>query len=557
VTLVRKIALLALPAAALAAAGACTSSSVPSGSGGAPAVRTAPPDPTLPQPTPTPVPMSRTNPNVVEETETYYIERLPKAEYVKVDERHIKHPIMAGLVEIYREDESYYYVYNKKFVAELDAKPARSGVSAGPGRPATSEPAADAPPAEDFEDITPAPVAGRLRLQRVAKTGLPDGGLWRANFTLADANGDGKLDIVSPPARIGPEPILHIWLGDGKGGFERWKLTFVSEEGGPADAGVDYGGVAAGDIDGDGKLDVVTASHGGGLLSFFGDGRGTFRVVRRGLPSRDFSAQAIALLDADGDGRLDIAASRDSAEQKEGAQVDMRQVRLYLWKGKDGWVFQPEALTGGFYSNSLLAWDHDKDGREDLLTGSHYTGALTLVWKNDGGAFSRVSFPGIEIYAYHFATAPGTFGAARNPAFADNYYMYDPAPVPPRKATGITVYEKKAEGWVRHRVWRKKDGGSSQYALAFGDVDGDGLDDIVFPDSDLDRLRVFFQEKDGSFREMAASEEPTLASPGQCVRLGDVNGDGRVDIVLSRTVTSVEPDLVGGWDVFLNSPANR
>jgi hypothetical protein len=392
-------------------------------------------------------------------------------------------------------------------------------------------------------------------LERLANPGLPAEGMWRASFVLADMNGDGKLDVVAPPARIGPEPVPHVFLGDGKGRFQRWKLTFVNEDGKPDAGSVDYGAVAAGDIDGDGKMDIVSASHGNGLASFFGDGKGGFRVVRRGLPAADFSSQSIVLLDADGDGRLDIAAGRDVVEAKDNEPIDTKQVRVYLFRGNEGWKFAPEALDGGFYSNSLHAWDSDGDGRSDLLTGSHYAGALSLLWKNARGRFLPVSFPAIEIYAYHFATAPGTFGASRRPAFADSFYIYDPAPVPPRKATGITIYENTSTGWVRHRVWRKKDGGTQQYALAFGDLDGDGLDDIVFPDSDRNRLRVMFQSADGGFTELAETQEPELDSVGQCVRLGDLDGDGRLDVVLARTVVSFRPDDRGGFEVYLNRPA--
>ena len=49
--------------------------------------------------------MARTDPNVVEETDTYVITRQPKAEYIKVDDRHIKHPIMGSPVEFFKEDD--------------------------------------------------------------------------------------------------------------------------------------------------------------------------------------------------------------------------------------------------------------------------------------------------------------------------------------------------------------------------------------------------------------------------------------------------------------------
>jgi len=120
------------------------------------------------------------------------------------------------------------------------------------------------------------------------------------------------------------------------------------------------------------------------------------------------------------------------------------------------------------------------------------------------------------------------------------------------RAAGITLYAFRDGSWTRHRVWRKKESKTLQYALAMGDLDGDGLDDIVFPDSDDRRLKIFFQQADGSFVEAAEKDEPALDSPGQCARLVDLDKDGRLDIVLSKTVSSARPDDHGGWDVYLN-----
>lgn len=509
-----------------------------------------------PTPTPPPGAVARVNPYVIEETDTYTIQRYPKDQYLRVDDRHIRHPLVGVKIEFFREDEKYYYVSSPKRVAEEQALRRQAGLEPtkrpAPRRPGDST--LPGPPLSEFTDLLPPRVAGRVRLEKI-NSGLPDQGLWRASFEVADVNEDGILDVVSPPSRIGGKPFLHVWTGDGKGTFASWPLTFTEAGKEKASSGLSYGGVAVGDVDGDGHADVATASHGGGLAVFLGDGKGGFRVVRTGLPGREYSAQAVILLDANRDGRLDMVASRDGIESPDKSPdksgVDKQQVRVYINQGARGWQFH-DGLTGGFFSNSLYAWDHDGDGLKDVLTGSHYNGALTLVWKNAGnGGFTPVSFPGIEIYAYHFATAPGTFGKARTAAFADAYYMSTSEPEVAR-AAGITIYSVADGAWTRHRVWRKKSAKTLQYALAFGDLDGDGLDDLVFPDSEERRLKIFFQQPDGSFVEAAESEEPALDSPGQCVRLADIDGNGRLDVVLAKTVSSVKPSDRGGWDVYLN-----
>lgn len=521
--------------------------------GAAAAIQCASPRPTPaagPPPTPSPMPLSRTNPDILEEDDVHVVQRFPKSEYIRIDDRHFKHPLIAKPVEYFKEDDKYFYVYYYKRNAESEAiERAQRGLhTPTPTPPMRETPTPAGPALSEFEDLSPAREPGRIHLQEVSGTGLPSNGLWRASFVLADMNGDGIPDIVSPPARLS-DAKLHVWIGDGKGKFSPWTMRFL-EDGKPAGAfSIDYGGVAVGDIDGDGHPDIVSASHSAGLVALFGDGTGTFRIVRSGLPARDFSTQAVALVDVDGDGKLDIVASEDTVQ---GTSDSQDQVRVYLYRGSNGFQLKSDAIAGAFYSNTLHAWDFDGDGRRDILTGSHFIGALTLLWKNLGnGHFEPVSFPEIEIYSYHFATEPGTFGARRVPAFADSYYMITNDPQPTR-ATGITVYSFDRGAWTRHRVWRKKNGQSAQYALAMGDLDGDGLDDVVFADSEVNRLRIFFQKPDGTFVEAAENEEPHLDSPGQCIRLADLDGDGRLDIVLSKTVVSYRPEEQGGWNVYLN-----
>src|SRR5690348_10526862 len=55
-------------------------------------------------------PKSKTDPNIVEETDSYYVRRYKKTEMVKVDDKHVRPLVLSGRMKlpIYREDDTYY-----------------------------------------------------------------------------------------------------------------------------------------------------------------------------------------------------------------------------------------------------------------------------------------------------------------------------------------------------------------------------------------------------------------------------------------------------------------
>src|SRR2546426_2444073 len=102
---------------------------------------------------------------------------------------------------------------------------------------------------------------------------LGAGAEWRFQPLVVDLNRDGHLDLVAT-ARLA-SPSLHMWLGDGKGGFSPITPTWTD---------VGYGALATGDINGDGFPDLVVANHFGGVQTLLSDGRGgvTEKLLRPG-----------------------------------------------------------------------------------------------------------------------------------------------------------------------------------------------------------------------------------------------------------------------------------
>lgn len=506
-------------------------------------------------------PKSKTDPDVVEETDSYYVRRYKKSEMILVDPTHVRPLILSSdrlKLPIYRQDDKYYYIRTEKFTAEeIEAarkereSKEKEKTEARAKKEAEKDPGPQLSEA-DFDTIVPPRGTGGARFLKAGE-GLPQGGQWRQNIAVADINGDGFLDIVASPNRVSSGSTFYLFLGDGHGNFREQEPAFVDETGKPVKTSATYGGVAVADFDGDGKPDIAVASHGGGVHVYLQRQNFQFTPMDKGLPPK-FSGQAIAAVDVDGDGKTDLVVSRDQPDNVEKAEaVDMHQVRVYKNQGiRDGWKYLDSAIVGGYASNHLFPIQLDGDRSPSIVMGSIYLGGTFLPWRNDGkGNFKGFSFDAVELSAFHFGIATGHVGKDQRPAFADLYFRRGAGTN--LMAAGVSIYIDSAGQWTKIPLWREKDYGSSHLvSIAMGDLDGDGLDDLVLPDFVAKRLRIFYQTSAGKFLEAPEKLEPPLKSAVCDVRLADVNGDGKLDVILAETTYSERPEDSGGFEVFLN-----
>ncbi|OUJ69801.1 hypothetical protein BXP70_26190 [Hymenobacter crusticola] len=191
-------------------------------------------------------------------------------------------------------------------------------------------------------------------------------------LTTGDLDGDGDIDII-----IANGFQTGLLFNNGRGTFNFNIGPSVS-----SGTGISPHGITLGDVDGDGDLDLLTATYGNSVIVRFNNGSGRFTDGQTLMVGT--GPIGITTADVDNDGDLDLLASVASSNS----------VAVRLNDGTGAFSGSVNVPVGSAPYN-VTAADVDADGDLDLLTanqGSTGNGNTVSVCLNDGqGTFSRGS----------------------------------------------------------------------------------------------------------------------------------------------------------------------
>ena len=372
------------------------------------------------------------------------------------------------------------------------------------------------------------------------------GGSTAISIVVADMNGDAKPDLVVANVCVGPNNCdggVGVLLGNGDGTFQTAK-TF--------DSGVVFAhSVAVADLNHDGKLDVAVSHEFScsptpcsGLISvLLGKGDGTLAAPHI-YPSGGYEAANVVIADVNGDGKPDLLVANACA----GPDFPCNSggaVGVLLGNG-DGTFGATQSYILGGPGGTLAVADANQDGKLDLLV--LRGGFLDVLLGNGDGTFQSPAIYELGD-AVSSLMAVGDVNGDGKPDLLETNRCFDNGCT--SSAVGVLIGNGDGTFQAEQKY---STGATFALSVALGDVNGDGKPDLVVGHY-TGALAVLLGNGDGTFK--TALRYNSGGRNANTIAIADANGDAKPDVVVGNKCLTHTDCTSGGVGVLLGNAAVR
>ena len=343
--------------------------------------------------------------------------------------------------------------------------------------------------------------------------------------TQGDINADGLVDVVVVAQTLGTSNFfVGARLKQADGSFAAMKNLFDLPQG----RFCNIRSLVVADVDADGLADVALTGCGNGIDVLRQQSRSVFALE---TIATNVNGDRIAAFDLDGDGRTALVTALFGVGKLH-----------FLRRGANGtWASALEVDSGSDFVGHVRTADLNGDGRLDLIwlrprTDNH---GWELAWSIRRGAgfeaARSVAIP--DLLTGPNALAVGDVSGDGRP---DVVLLYGGN----ANSNIVVLRQDTVGGFEAPLIFNA---GSNASAFALGDMNGDGRLDIVVGHSARHALGVLLQAGDGTYQPERQYESGYgYYDSVDAMQLLDINGDGRLDIVLLNDVMEGRP-VVGPW----------
>lgn len=374
-------------------------------------------------------------------------------------------------------------------------------------------------------------------------------------IATGDIDGDGHVDVVCHDWKV----TAAVLLGDGIGGF-RSSTRMTTSAGGFVER--DVKALRLRDVTGDGRPDLLAAAASvNAFYVYANDGQGGFTLGRTYMhPWSDHAVYpgAIEALDVDGDGALEVVTASPENQPDAGFRVYRRNASGFLEASWD--------VPGYDSATALHAADLDGDGTSELVAGHFDFNAVTVAALHRGPTVTRFDLPGFRGHgngialgdlngdgcsdlAAHTMSGLLVLRGCRERRTSLPRHDFD--------GDGVSdvLWAAPENSWYLRWNWGNVAGYEQVRSIApntlqvraLGDFDGDGASDIFLRDAQTGENRIV---RSGWY---FAPVEALVAPAWDVVGSGDFDGDDRSDLLWRHAGSGANAIWLGG-DGFNQMP---